>query len=117
MTRELERRGGKDRRKGRDRRSGEERRRSQRADDPRDLYQSDLDRHFWSWPIPSGRKRKRRRRLKLAGVIASAAGLLGAAGISYFFYRRRHDEATAQTDAEEDRGKVVHPEEAEGADD
>ncbi len=60
----------------------------------RDLYKTDLDRHFWSWASPSARNRRRkararrRRRRTLAGIIASAAGALGAAGLSYALYRR-----------------------------
>lgn len=117
MTPKRERRSGTDRRKRHERRSGDERRRwARRADDSRDLYQSDLDRHFWSWPMPSGRKRKRKRRVKVAGVIASAAGLLGAAGLSYLFYRRRHDESPAHEGEREGRPKDADPQEAEGPD-
>ena len=91
----------RERRSGADRRSGEERRWSG-ADDPRDLYQSDLDRHLWSWPTPSRRKRKRKGRFKRVGLIASAAGLIGAAG--YLFYRRRQDDAAANADPEDAQG-------------
>ena len=65
----------------------------------RDLYKTDLDRHLWSWASPSARKerekkrRSRARRRKVAGFVASAAGMLGAAGLSYVIYRRlRKDE-------------------------
>ncbi len=57
-----------------------------------DLYQSDLDRHFWAWGKARARrkqlKKKKRRGRRLTKLVASAAGALGAAGVSYFFYRR-----------------------------
>ena len=64
----------------------------------RDLYKTDLDRHLWSWASPSARekrrkeKQRRRRRRKFAGVVASAAGAVGAAGLSYFLYRRLRED-------------------------
>ena len=64
----------------------------------RDLYKTDLDRHLWSWASPSARekrrkeKQRRRRRRKLTGVVASAVGAVGAAGLSYFLYRRLHED-------------------------
>ncbi len=57
-----------------------------------DLYQSDLDRHFWAWGKKRARRRRgtKRRRRRLAKLVASAAGALGAAGLSYFLLKRRH---------------------------
>lgn len=58
----------------------------------RDLYRSDLDRHLWALPVAKNDKKrqkereKRRRRAKR--LFASAAGMLGAAGASYWLYRR-----------------------------
>ncbi len=84
----------KERRSGNERRSGKDRRRQRTRLGIRDLYQSDLDRHLWSWARPSARKKRRkqeerrRRRRQLAGVFASAAGALSAAGLSYFMWRR-----------------------------
>lgn len=80
----------KERRGGKERRSSKERRRDGSRLGIRDLYQSDLDRHLWSWASPSARKAKarRRRRRQLAGVLASAAGALSAAGLSYFMWRK-----------------------------
>ncbi len=75
-----------------------------------DLYQSDLDRHFWSWRTASSRSRRRKakkrrgRRRKIAGLVASAAGALG---LSYFVYRRLHrddrpaDPEEAQAESQE----------------
>jgi hypothetical protein len=107
--RKSERRTGKDRRFGHDRRDG---RRS-----IRDYYRSDLDRHLWSWTSPKSTRKKAPRRKKperklarrrtLAGVVASAAGALSAAGLSYFLYRRLKkeelpdDPAAAQADLDE----------------
>lgn len=88
-----DRRHGDDRRTGRKRRSRRDGRRS-----TSELYQSDLDRHLWSW-ASSGEKQRRReksrrkRRRRFAGVVASAAGALSAAGLSYILYKRlREDE-------------------------
>ncbi len=95
-----ERRSGKDRRTGRGRR-GRSRDGRQSTED---LYQSDLDRHLWSWASPGAKRRrkeksKRERRRRLAGVVASAAGALSAAGLSYFLYRRlREDELPEDPD-------------------
>ncbi len=85
---------GKERRRGVDRRAVGERRGSRRRDgagrgSTRDLYQSDLDRHLWSWASPTKKKRrrakaKRERRRKMAGMVA--------AGLSYFLYRRLREE-------------------------
>lgn len=74
----------KERRRGRERRSGDAR------SETHDLYQSDLDRHLWSWTTDKrGKKRrKRKRHRKAARLVASAAGMLGAAGLSYFLYRK-----------------------------
>ncbi len=92
---------GDERRSGGERRAGKERRKSGRRDGRRstsDLYQSDLDRHLWSWASPGTKRRrkeksKRERRRRFAGVVASAAGALSAAGLSYFLYKRlREDE-------------------------
>lgn len=57
-----------------------------------DLYQSDLDRHFWAWGKSRVRRKrgKKRRRRRLTKLVASAAGALGAAGLSYFLLKRRH---------------------------
>lgn len=62
-----------------------------------DLYQSDLDRHFWAWGKGRARrkqlKRKKRRGRRLTKLVASAAGALGAAGVSYFLFKQlRRDE-------------------------
>jgi hypothetical protein len=98
-----ERRSGKDRRKGRERRVPA-RRDGARGRSTSDLYQSDLDRHFWSWASPGAKRRrraksKRERRRRFAGVVASAAGALSAAGLSYFLYRRlREDELPEDSD-------------------
>ncbi len=97
---------GDERRSGGERRAGKERRKSGRRDGRRstsDLYQSDLDRHLWSWASPGTKRRrkeksKRERRRRFAGVVASAAGALSAAGLSYFLYKRlREDEWTRRT--------------------
>ncbi len=95
-----------ERRSGRARRTGKERR--GRSRDGRrstsDLYQSDLDRHLWSWAGPGAKKRRkeksrRKRRRRFAGVVASAAGALSAAGLSYFLYKRlREDELPEDPD-------------------
>lgn len=98
------RRRGKDRRTGRDRRK---RRRDSRRSTS-DLYQSDLDRHLWSWATPGDKRRrkeksKRERRRRFAGVVASAAGALSAAGLSYILYRRlREDELPEDSDDVQD---------------
>ncbi len=55
-----------------------------------DLYQSDLDRHFWAWGKTRVRRKRKRRRRRLTKIVASAAGALGAAGLSYFLLKRRH---------------------------
>ncbi|KPK79871.1 MAG: hypothetical protein AMS25_11115 [Gemmatimonas sp. SM23_52] len=89
-----ERRSVKERRSGEERRSGKDRRGDGSRLGIRDLYQSDLDRHLWSWASPSARKKRRKakerhkRRRQLTGVLASAAGALSAAGLSYFIWRR-----------------------------
>ncbi|UCC83451.1 MAG: hypothetical protein JSW46_00525 [Gemmatimonadota bacterium] len=97
---------GEERRSGGDRRTGKERR-GRRRDGRRstsELYQSDLDRHLWSWATPSAKRRrkeksKRERRRRFAGVVASAAGALSAAGLSYILYRRlREDELPEDPD-------------------
>ena len=77
-------------------RRGDRRRRNDRRDgrNIRDLYKTDLDRHLWSWASPSAKKerkkrrRSRARRRKIAGLLASAAGMLSAAGLSYLVYRK-----------------------------
>lgn len=92
----------KDRRSGGDRRHGGDRRvpaaPETAADDARNIYKHDLDRHLWSWSRSSRsrarggkRRRKVRRRRKVAGLIASAAGALGAASLSFFLYRQLRD--------------------------
>ena len=99
----------KERRRGRDRRSDDGRRTE--SSETHDLYQSDLDRHLWSWTTDKrGKKRrKRKRRRKAARLVASAAGMLGAAGLSYFLYRklrkgdRRPDDVdSAQAESDDD---------------
>lgn len=76
-----------------------------------DLYQSDLDRHFWAWGKSRGRRKrlkgKKRRGRRLAKLVASAAGALGAAGISYVLFKRlqrdeRSDETLAEQGTDED---------------
>lgn len=101
----------KKRRSGRERRGPGDRREPDRRDGGRrrttsELYQSDLDRHLWSWASSKAAKRrrkertKRKRRRRVAGVVASAAGALSAAGLSYFLYRRlREDELPEDPDA------------------
>lgn len=59
----------------------------------RDLYRSDLDRHLWALPVPKNNKKRRKKkerdkRRRAARLLASAAGALGAAGASYWLYRR-----------------------------
>ena len=97
----VERRSGKDRRRKTSPRRQARSIKVRRDDDRRsirDLYKTDLDRHLWSWPVPSARKKRqkererRRRRRKVAGIVASAAGAVGAAGLSYLLYRRLRDE-------------------------
>jgi hypothetical protein len=92
---------GDERRSGKERRAGRERRKKRGRDSRRstsDLYQSDLDRHLWSWASPGAKRRRkeksrRERRRRFAGVVASAAGALSAAGLSYILYKRlREDE-------------------------
>ncbi|UCF18558.1 MAG: hypothetical protein JSU87_11480 [Gemmatimonadota bacterium] len=87
-----DRRSGEDRRSGKDRRGSRGRRHHRRG--IRDLYKTDLDRHLWSWVQPGARKKRRqeagqtRRRHTLAGLLASAAGTVGAAGLSYYLWKR-----------------------------
>jgi hypothetical protein len=98
-------RGGPERRKSGDLRDGGRRR-------VRDLYQSDLDRHLWSWASPAKKKRRKKkapaRRRRVAGLVASAAGALSAAGLFYFLYRRLRkddrpdDPVHSQADLDED---------------
>ena len=84
--------------------------------DARDLYKNDLDRHLWAWPKPRSARRKKKkagktsdgRRRRVARLVASAAGMLGAAGVSYLVYRRlrkrdgdfRDDPEAAEADAD-----------------
>jgi hypothetical protein len=88
----------KERRSGNDRRSGRERRSRRKRDrTKKPLYRDDLDRHLWSWAgsKPSRKKREKataERKRKFAGVIASAAGALGAAGLSWFLYQKIRQE-------------------------
>lgn len=98
---------GDERRSGRERRAGKERRKRGGRDGRRstsDLYQSDLDRHLWAWASPGAKRRrkeksKRKRRRRFAGAVASAAGALSAAGLSYFLYKRlREDELPEDPD-------------------
>ena len=101
---------GGERRSGRDRRTGKERRTRAGRDgrrSTRELYQSDLDRHLWSWASPGAKRRrkqrsKRARRCRFTGVVASAAGALSAAGLSYILYKRlREDELPADPEGAE----------------
>jgi hypothetical protein len=105
----VERRSGAERRRktslaARDRRAKARPREAGRS--IRDLYKTDLDRHLWTWPLPSARKKRqkdkerRRRRRKIGGIIASAAGALGAAGLSFFLYRRLHEDEEQPLDPE-----------------
>ncbi len=89
--------GSRDRRSGEARRSGKDRpgsRGRHHRRGIRDLYKTDLDRHLWSWVRPGARKKRReqtaqtRRRRTLAGFLASAAGTLGAAGLSFYLWKR-----------------------------
>ncbi len=72
----------------------------------RDLYRSDLDRHLWALPVPKNNKKRRKKkerdkRRRAARLLASAAGALGAAGASYWLYRRirksKHGDADPQS--------------------
>ncbi|MDP2576285.1 MAG: hypothetical protein V3U63_01850 [Gemmatimonadota bacterium] len=104
-----------------ERRGDRDRRKSVRATrrdrlDARDLYKTDLDRHLWAWPKPKSARRKKKkagktsdgRRRRVARLVASAAGMLGAAGVSYLVYRRlrkrdgdfRDDPEAAQADGD-----------------
>jgi hypothetical protein len=109
-----ERRSGSDRRSGEERPYGSKRRDGGRRQHIRDLYQSDLDRHLWSWTSPKRAKKKKRasktqhvRRRRVARLVASAAGALSAAGLSYFLWRRLRkeelpeDPVAAQADLDE----------------
>jgi len=97
---------GAERRSGTDRRTGRDRRERGRRDGRRstsDLYQSDLDRHLWSWASPGAKRRrreksKRARRRRFAGAVASAAGALSAAGLSYLLYKRLREEELPEED-------------------
>ena len=75
-----ERRSGVLRRSGRDRRGG----------DVHDLYQTDLDRHFWTFPRAESRRRKRakRKRSVKRRIARVVAGSIGVAGLAYYLYRR-----------------------------
>jgi hypothetical protein len=102
-SRTTERRSSAERRSGKDRRRSKAKR--QRAGrSVRDLYKTDLDRHLWSWPVTSAKKKRakdrerRKRRRKFVGLVASAAGALGAAGLSYMLYRRLHEDETRERD-------------------
>lgn len=66
-----------------------------------DLYRTDLDRHLWTPRVRDGRRRRRRRR-KLARAVASTAGMLGAAGLSYWLYRVLRDSDSDHEDASDD---------------
>lgn len=72
----------------------------------RDLYRSDLDRHLWALPVPKDDKKRRKKkerdkRHRATRLLASAAGMLGAAGASYWLYRRirksKHGDADPQS--------------------
>ena len=77
---------------------GRDRRHERAAERTEDLYQSDLDRHLWSVPSRPERKERDGGR-RIARLIASAAGMLGAAGLSYWVYRRLRDRSDSETDA------------------
>ncbi len=96
-----ERRGRAERRRGRDRRVAAE----AEAPSARDLYRSDLDRYLWSWPKskPSTKKRKKAkkapsRRRSVVRILASGAGMVGAAGISYLLYRKLRNKESGLED-------------------
>ena len=61
----------------------------------RDLYKTDLDRHLWAWPKS---KKPARRRRTLVRLIASAAGMLGAAGLSYVAYKKLRKKGSKSPD-------------------
>ena len=82
------------RKKGSDRRMSDRRKAKGRLH-MRDLYQTDLDRHFWAWPKskkPAGRRRT------MVRLIASAAGMLGAAGLSYVAYKKLRKKGSKSPD-------------------
>lgn len=116
QTRESkERRSGADRRKGRDRRVAA----VARDRSARDLYRSDLDRHLWSWPKAKTSKKKKAkktpsRRRSLVRIIASGAGMVGAAGISYLLYRKfRKKESDFKDDPLAVQGEVEPDDDSE----
>lgn len=85
------RRGKKERRGGRDRR---------RSADIHDLYQTDLDRHLWSFrkgKAGKGGKPKKSVRRKVARLVA---GAVGVAGLTYWLYRRRRGDEVGADDLE-----------------
>ena len=93
----IDRRSGHDRRSGRDRRAQPPTRRHGRRRRTRDLYKNDLDRHLWSWTSASAERRRkvqkrRSRRRTVAGIVASAVGAFGAAGLSVLLLRRLREE-------------------------
>jgi len=92
-----DRRSGHDRRSGRDRRAKRPPRRHERRRRTRDLYKNDLDRHLWSWTSAATERRRkvrkrRTRRRTVAGIVASAVGAIGAAGLSVLLLRKLRDE-------------------------
>ncbi len=97
---------GKERRRGAERRKGRERRVPAEAEAPsvRDLYRSDLDRHLWSWPKskPSKKRKKAKkapsRRRNVVRILASGAGMVGAAGVSYLLYRKLRSKESGRED-------------------
>lgn len=81
----------------RERRSGVERRsgRDRRGSDAHDLYQTDLDRHLWTFPRAAARRRKRakRKRSVKRRIARVVAGGIGVAGLAYYLYRRSRGDA------------------------
>jgi len=93
----FDRRSGHDRRSGRDRRAQSPTQRHGRRRRTRDLYKNDLDRHLWSWTSAAAERRRkvqkrRSRRRTVAGIVASAVGAVGAAGLSVLLLRRLREE-------------------------
>ena len=83
-----------DRREGVDRRMSDRRKAKGRLH-MRDLYKTDLDRHLWAWPKS---KKPARRRRTMVRLIASAAGMLGAAGLSYVAYKKLRKKGSKSPD-------------------
>lgn len=75
-------------RSGKDRRGGE----------AHDLYQTDLDRHLWTFPGGASRRRKRAKRKKSVKrrIARVVAGTIGFAGLAYYLYRRSRGDADSR---------------------